>query len=640
MASRKSALAAAKRIHSLLGSGGEASSVGASSVGASSIEASVGASGDGTGVGEEEASADEESDNAGEGRAKRTRQVRGARRGPTAYRKLSDFTRVAPGIHTLEEWRVLARSARPVKRTSRPLRITDGESFQGAGRFARPPIDLLVLALPSKAEALQSCGAGAPPRLRLCDTLLESSVAGPCPTTGRAVIEYSADGRAKDRLELPAVGYTAMTTDGLLLAAYCGPFGVASISWSVPLLAAGSGAGADGGGAEDNGRATEQFLAVALQSGPVAALLPQRKEDRQGDLQIWSVSGRRECTAALRRIVRVASSGGGARHVVWSPHSQCREDGTATHHLALISDAGLGVVLALEGLEGCQQHGRGKEEVCVEVHAGVRIGSTALTSLAWSPVDGAVLCTGSAEGTIQLWRLAGGYAVAGSSVCGEALLVATVQGPSRRPVTSIAFHQGTVVAVGFHDSPAIIVDLAAPPCAPSSGAIAQLSSSFANVPIVRCSPMHGGAFIYGDSEQYVRATLPEDVLERRSFPLATLASAASDVAVSPLHNIVAVASAEGALHLSWPNVEKRCLAVEKRILRLECCRAPKGPIVTIRHVEEPAISTKQAALYGAERAISALQWSRSPASPGLLAFAVAASGILFIATVDGLTLLQ
>lgn len=190
-----------------------------------------------------------------------------------------------------------------------------------------------------------------------------------------------------------------------------------------------------------------------------------------------------------------------------------------------------------------------------------------------------------------------------------------------RPICSLApaHNSGRLLYVGSLDPKVFEVDLLL-------GTVRVLTSSLASNPLAAYSFFDG--VLYADNENHCRffdTAIPDDPRPR---PLGTFDSAVWALAASPHHSVVAAASANGSVHLSWVSEDEAKLFLEKQIIRM-------SDDLTIddkpRVVDAPAKDSSR--LYSPSVGISCACWCPGAQTPGLLA-AASLSGHVFILSCD------
>lgn len=251
-----------------------------------------------------------------------------------------------------------------------------------------------------------------------------------------------------------------------------------------------------------------------------------------------------------------------------------------------------------------------------------------ITVAQWAP-DGRRIAIGSREGHVMLWSLEiDEQGIRPTCVASTRL--------TNAPITSLAFHDGDqdLLAVGLHDSPAVLVDWRKPDFP------AVLYSPLAHVPLVCWSSPHS-SWLFADSESSIRGMNCRDLESRHTFAAGTFSGPVLDVALSPLHNIVAAAGADGTLHLSWLDGSSGLILAEQIVLEMRA-HVHERRVSYSSKVRVPELLGKTVArpLPALESSISLIRWSRSTESPGVLAVSCAALGILCLMAVDRRVLLK
>lgn len=241
-----------------------------------------------------------------------------------------------------------------------------------------------------------------------------------------------------------------------------------------------------------------------------------------------------------------------------------------------------------------------------------------ITSAEWCPSVPGRIATGTSDGHLLLWQISmnGVECIAGLR-------------PLERPITSIAFHHtnAMLIGLGVYDSPAILIDL----CDPHVPI--PIQSTLSLIPIVRWSSLNQ-MWIMGDTEGGVRG-LPDASLyqDRSTLPVGTFTAPITDAQSSPCHNITALSSSSGRVHLTLLNSLKLQI-YELCILNVTSVDNNNVNIDT--KIMEPRPSKGAVSLPDYSIGISALSWSKSPNSPGLLAIGMASIGLLVLFPIDGI----
>lgn len=225
-----------------------------------------------------------------------------------------------------------------------------------------------------------------------------------------------------------------------------------------------------------------------------------------------------------------------------------------------------------------------------------------------------IFCTVTFLGTLIVWNWESNTAVQIISV-------------STSPIQSLALDSsGSICFVGSLDSKVYKVHLR---LGHVESVVASLGTKrdvfhfcLASNPTVSFSVFDG--LLYGDNENHCRFTEIVDG-EWRPRPLGTFDSTIWSISSSPLHNVIATCSANGAIHLSWIASEAAHLILEKSIVRQTADGVFED---TPKLVSAPAKDTVK--LYDAEIGITACSWCKDSESPGLLAAVTQNGHVLMI----------
>lgn len=353
---------------------------------------------------------------------------------------------------------------------------------------------------------------------------------------------------------------------------------------------------------------------VALSALPEPGYLDRWTQRVEGHtpIQIWKQQGINVAPFAL-----IQHSFGLVRGLWFCPVSP---SSTKFILMALFSD-GVARLLVVDA----SQSGNFSLEAPIEID----LEQGLITTAQWT-LDGSRVAVGSREGHVMLWSFETCSPGQVRSVCVASTRVA------RAPIISFAFHDGdpSLLAVGLQDSPGILVDWRKPTFP------LVLYSPLANVPRVCWSAAHD-TWLFADSESSVRGLAHRDLANRHTFAAGTFSGPVLDMAVSSLHNIVAMAGADGAVHLVWLDGINGAILAEQHILEMET-QVDLSRVSYHSSVKIPELVAKTAArpLPSLKTSIPLLQWSRSKGSPGVLAIACAALGVVCFVAVDRLVLLN
>lgn len=498
------------------------------------------------------------------------------------YRRLDDFKALSPGVRDLAFWIECTEGARSIKRA--------GRRDRKPRILERPPVDLVIVKS-IKMTKKEEISAMTETKINFGNLKI---LKVKHQITKEEFSEITIKKINEDESLKVTIGKAQSSEDSFCFI-YAGNGGISALDWSPPIE-------------------SRQFLALACYptvgyTDPWAVAIEDGGSCPK--IQIWAIdtlSGK----IKGRLISRFCHNFGIVRGLYWCPKAPIL--------LAIFGD-GKARVWPFESLNDQMEFELGEED-CLTIGEDRFV----ITTAAWSIKEESddddskmFFFVGTNDGRILYYRI---------NQDGTFSCLAGVK-LSEMPITSISPNDKDpmVVGIGLHGSPAMVVNLTEP------FERAILHSPLALVPLVRWSSIHD-AWIFADSEQAIRAIGAQNLIERNSFPIATFDGPVSDVAISNLHNVIAVADYNGAIHLSHLGMSKNCILFEQCILEMNVT----DEMVIVKPVLMPATTngTKRTPLNlpTIGTSIPFIKWSRSTTSPGLLAVSSGARGLVIVFSVD------
>lgn len=537
-----------------------------------------------------------------------------------SYKPLSEFTRLPATLHDLSFWSECTQRARPMKRGRRV-------SKKNAGPYSdRPPVDIVqVRGLTGEPPMYAKTSPPAFPIGRL-DRLHASVNFKNYPLN---LVQEGPEARTYVAFSHYGQGARNDPDGSCFLSA--GPGGISALEWVPPPRRNGT---ADGGEIAP----FQLLLTASYPSGDYQDHLT-RVSPTSCPLLIYHISLTAEGLPRADLMVTIEHDLGVVRElhaISWG----------GTDFLAMgIFGNGQAALLTIP----YDIKGTWRLTSPLTVGSG---GAMVTTGCVLTSPTGLIIVLGYADGLIRWWVLGGKEAASpappshddlqGDSDEGSSSLpkcVAAVK-VSKQPITTLSAHRHDpwMVAVGMHDSQALLVDLRSP------WRSLPLASPIAAVPLVHCTGEGegggggGGGCLIADSETSLRLLPMHALIDRSSVPAGTFDVPVMAMDSSLFHNVIVSAGSDGTVHMSIIVGREHVLMFERRFLQL---RLADSDLVKIdQTLRVPQLRTGPVALPTTATAIAAVKWSCSPQTPGLLAIGMASVGLVALLPMDRLLLLE